>query len=166
MRVRRIIVTGILVATLAGCAGLAPLGPDGVPGLAIVSRTLAGSDYVEIEVIHRSLDHRVEQVALVAPDGARFPSRDMRTQSVREAYRPGTSIGISGGSSGRVGIGVGFLFPLGGLFRNPAYRTRALVRIPDKASYRRENKAWKVSVVMGYRYGKPKTILRPAPAPR
>ena len=166
MRVRRILACGILIIALAGCAGLAPAGPDGVPGLAIVSRTLAGSDYVEIEVRHRSLNHRVEQIALVAPDGARFPSRDMQTQSVSQNYRPGTSIGISGGSSGRVGVGIGFLFPLGGLFRNPTYRTRALIRVPDKTSYRLENKAWKISVVMGYRNGAPKTILRPAPAPR
>lgn len=166
MRVWRIIAYGILAASLAGCAGTAPVGRDGVPGLAVVSRTLAGSDYVEIEVLHRSLDHRVEQVALVAPDGTRFASRDMRTESVRETYRSGTSIGISGGSGGHLGVGVGFLFPLGGLFRNPAYRTRALVRVPDKASYRRQNKDWKISVVMGYRYGKPRTILRPAPAPR
>lgn len=166
MRVWRIIALGILAATLAGCAGMAPVGRDGVPGLAVVSRTLAGSDYVEIEVIHRSLDHRVEQVALVAPDGARFPSRDMRTESVRGTYRPGASIGISGGSGGHLGVGVGLLFPLGALFRNPVFRTRALVRVPDKASYREQNKAWKISVVMGYRYGKPKTILRPAPAPR
>jgi len=166
MRAWRIIAIGILIATLTGCAGMAPAGRDGVPGLAVVSRTLAGNDYVEIEVLHRSLNHRVKQIALVAPDGARFPSRDMRTESVREAYRPGTSIGVSGGSGGRIGIGIGFMFPLGGLFRNPAYRTRALIRVPDKASYRRENKDWKISVVMGTRTGKPKTILRPAPPPR
>lgn len=166
MRAWRIMACAILAVWLAGCAGSAPVGGDGVPGLAVVSRTLAGSDYVEIEVLHRSLHHRVEQVALVAPDGARFPSRDMRTESVRESYRPATSIGISGGSGGHLGVGVGFVFPLGGLFGNPAYRTRALVRVPDKASYRRRNKDWKVSVVMGTRNGKPKTILRPAPAPR
>ncbi|MHA1537398.1 MAG: hypothetical protein ACTSUD_07570 [Alphaproteobacteria bacterium] len=57
------------------------------------------------------------------------------------------------------------MFPLGGLFRNPRYRTRALVRVPDKTSYRSQNKNWKISVLMGYRHGKPRTILRPAPAP-
>jgi hypothetical protein len=166
MRAWRIMASAILAATLAGCAGTAPLDRDGVPGLAVVSRTLAGSDYVEIEVLHRSLHHRVEQVALVAPDGTRFPSRDMRTKSVRQSYYPGSSIGISGGSGGHIGVGVGFLFPLNGLFRNPAYRTRALVRVPDKDSYRRRNKDWKIAVVMGTRHGKPRTILRPAPAPR
>ncbi len=166
MRVLRIIAMAMLAATLAGCAGTAPAGRDGVPGLAVVSRTLAGSEYVEVEVVHRSLNNRVEQIALVAPDGARFPSRDMRTESVRDTYRPGASIGVSGGSSGNIGVGVGLLFPLGGLFRKPAFRTRALIRVPDRYSYRREKKAWKISVRVGYRYGAPKTILRPAPAPR
>ncbi|MHA1537399.1 MAG: hypothetical protein ACTSUD_07575 [Alphaproteobacteria bacterium] len=81
MRVWRIAALAVLIPALAGCAATAPAGRDGVPGLAVVSRTLAGGDYVEIEVFHRSLEHRVEQIALVAPDGARFPSRDMRPEA-------------------------------------------------------------------------------------
>jgi len=166
----------ILAAALSGCAGpggyAGGFGPPthgtGIPGFSLSSRALASGEFVEVEVRHRSLRHRVEQVALVGPKGRRHVSRDVRTERERIApARPGGHIGIAGGSGGAgIFTGIGITFPLGSWFRNPTYRTRALVRVPDPARYRADPTAWRVAVVMGRRYGTPRVIERPAPEMR
>ena len=100
----------IAAAVLSGCAqsggqyGASKYpGPEaGIPGFSLASRTVASGEFVEVEVSHRSLNHRVEQVALVGPDGRRTISRDIRTERVRVVpARPGGHLGISGGSARR-----------------------------------------------------------------
>jgi hypothetical protein len=163
----------LIMAALTGCAG----GPDGsgdaaenarVRGLWIFSQTLADGAFVEVRIRHSSLYHRVEQVALVAPDGARHRAEELRTERiVPESATPSGRIGVSGGSGGFFFTGIGISIPLGGLIRRqPIYRSYALVRIPDPAAYRANPARWKVAVVIDDRLGARQTIERPAPALR
>jgi len=106
------------------------------------------------------------RLELVAPDGGRQRASDVRTEQISSHSRPGGHIGVSGGWGGDLFTWIGFPFPIGGLFRNPTFRTRALVRVSDPVRYRSDPGRWKVAVVMGYRHGRPKTIERPAPGLR
>lgn len=170
-----------LLATLAlaGCAGDGSAFPGSQQGgtdgagyrdLMVVSRVLADGAFVEVEVSHRSHLHRVEQVALIGPDGAWHIARDLRRQRTTSDWdRPHGYIGASGGSSGPIFTGIGITIPLGtigSLFRAPAHHTRALVRVPDPAGYRADPTHWQVAVVIGQGLGATTTIKRPAPAVR
>jgi hypothetical protein len=173
------------VLLLAGCAtdgndGSGALGgPTGRPGqtaeagardLLIVSRVLADGEFVEVEIRHRSHFQKVEQVALIGPDGAWHRARDLRRRKTAAGGgRPRGHFGIAGGSSGPIFTGIGVTIPLGtlgSLFSAPAHRTRALVRVPDPAGYRADPERWQVAVVMGSGVGATTTIKRPAPTPR
>lgn len=171
---------------LAGCAtdgsgGSGALsGPAGSAGgttaeagtrdVSIVSRVLADGEFIEVEIRHRSHFQKVEQVALIGPDGAWHRARDLRRRkTVAGVGRPHGHFGIAGGSSGPIFTGIGVTIPLGtlgALFSAPAHRTRALVRVPDPAGYRADPERWQVAVVMGRGLGATTTIKRPAPAPR
>lgn len=150
---------------LAGCAG-DPAAPDGVPGLAVHSRVIGPGDYVEVLADHRSLDHRVEEVALVDPDGTAHPARDFERETVRYDSGPGGAFGVGGGAFGsggtNIGAGVSLGFPLDG---QALYRTRATMAVPDPETYRRAPEAWRIRVVVEHRSGTQKIIERPAPVP-
>jgi hypothetical protein len=158
---------------LAGCAAERSSGPGGSarlvkPGahdLSIVSRVVAGGAFVEVEIRHRSLFERVEQVALIGPDGAWHRAHDLRRQrTVSDWDRPHGHFAAAGGSGGPFFTGIGITIPLGKPWRAPAHRTRALVRVPDPAGYRADPSRWQVAVVMGRGLGPTTTIKRPAPA--
>lgn len=165
----------LAAALLAGCAadGGGPGGPAGDTAgagyrdLSIVSRVLADGEFVEVEVRYRSQFHKVEQVALIGPDGAWHVARDLRRQrTASDSGRPHGHFGVAGGSSGPIFTGIGITIPLGRLFSTPAHRTRALVRVPDPAGYRADPARWQVAVVIGRALGATTTIKRPAPAAR
>jgi hypothetical protein len=164
---------------LAGCAGDGTGGRDGAAGgtadagyrdLSIVSRVLADGEFIEVEIRHRSHFNRVEEVALIGPDGAWHRARDLRRRkTTSNAGRPHGHVGVAGGSSGPIFTGIGVTIPLGtlgSLFESPAHRTRALVRVPDPAGYRADPARWQVAVVMGRGVGATTTIKQPAPALR
>ena len=165
-----------VAAALAGCAADGAGGPGaqggdqaaaGVRDLSIVSRTLADGEFVEVEIRHRSRFHKVEQVALVAPNGAWHQARDLRSRRTSDyGGRPGGHVGVAGGSGGPVFAGICITIPLGMLFSAPTRRTRALVRIPNPADYRANPERWQVAVVIGLGLGATKTIKRAAPAVR
>ncbi|MDH3235700.1 MAG: hypothetical protein OEQ29_19425 [Alphaproteobacteria bacterium] len=167
----RPVILFVMTAMLAGCAADGTGDPmaaqAGVRDVSIVSRTLAGGEFVEVEIRHRSHFRRVAQVALIAPNGEWHRARDVRTRRT-DVYggRPRGHFGIAGGSSGPIFTGVGISIPIGGLFRAPTHRTRALVRVPDPAGYRASSTRWTVAVVMEQGLGSMTTIKRPAPAVR
>ncbi|HUT49369.1 MAG TPA: hypothetical protein VM325_08520 [Alphaproteobacteria bacterium] len=172
-----------MAAMLAGCAADATGGIGGQPGagdptatvadardISIVSRAVGDGEFVEVEIRHRSHFRRVAQVALIAPNGEWHRARDVRTRRTT-AYgslggRPRGHFGIAGGSGGPIFTGIGISIPIGGLFRAPTHRTRALVRVPDPAGYRTNSARWTVAVVMEQGLGATKTIKRLAPAVR
>jgi len=179
LRVRRTAFALAMTAVLGGCAadGTGELvGPAeaGLRTISIVSRTVADGEFVEVEIRHRSRFHHVAQVALIAPNGAWHRARDVRSRQITEhgawSGRPRGHFGISGGSSGPIFTGIGISLPIGipigSLFRAPTHRTRALVRVPDRAGYRADTAHWTVAVVMEQGLGPATTIKRPAPAPR
>jgi hypothetical protein len=167
---------------LAGCASDGSGGLDGLAGgtggtadagyrdLSIASRVLADGAFIEVEIRHRSYFQRVEQVALIGPDGAWHRARDLRRRKTTSDWnRPHGQFGVAGGSSGPIVTGIGVTIPLGtlgSLFASPAHRTRALVRVPDPVGYRADPTRWQVAVVMGSGLGGTTTIKQPAPAPR
>jgi len=166
-------------AMLAGCAQYGTGGTGGTGGMgggagardiSIVSRTVADGEFVEVEIRHRALFRRVAQVALIAPNGEWHRARDLRSRRTTDygglGGRPRGHFGIAGGSGGPIFTGIGITIPLGGLFRQPTHRTRALVRVPDPAGYRTNSARWTVAVVMERGLGSTKTIKRPAPAVR
>jgi hypothetical protein len=169
----------LVLATLAMLAGCASDGGGGLAGLAdgtadagyrdlsIVSRVVAEGEFVEVEIDHRSLLNRVEQVALIGPDGAWHVAHNLRRQRTSADWdRPHGYLGATGGSGGPIFTGIGITIPLGTMFREPAHHTRALVRVPDPAGYRADPARWQVAVVIGSGLGPTTTITRPAPAVR
>jgi len=162
--------TGGLDGRSGGTAGTGSTEVAGSRDVLVVSRVLADGEFIEVEIRHRSHFQKVEQVALIGPDGAWHRARDLRRRmTVAGGGRPHGHFGIAGGSSGPIFTGIGVTIPLGtlgSLFSAPAHRTRALVRVPDPAAYRADPERWQVAVVMGHGLGATTTIKRPAPAPR
>ncbi len=158
---------GLLVALVAGCVGEAPPGAGGVPGLEIASRVEGPATRLIIVVAsHRSPDHRVERVALVAPDGTVTEAHDTARETLNaQDYRGSTiGVGVQGGSRSRVGVGLGIFFG-GGATGPPVRRTRATIRVPDPDAYRQAPGAWRIEVTVSDSAGGRKTISEPAPPP-
>lgn len=153
----------LLLLLLAGCAG-GPSTPDAVPGLVIDSRVIGRGDYVEVFADHRSLDHRVEEIALVAPDGTVYRADEMRRDTIETDGSPGGALGIGGGGLGSggasVGAGISLGFPLS---TRTYYRTSGVVDVPDDAGYAESAEGWTVRVVVEHRSGQTVTFDRPAP---
>jgi len=175
-KIHRSVLALAAVLMLAGCASDGSGGPGGGAAdagyrdLSIVSRVLADGEFIEVEIRHRSYFQRVEQVALIGPDGAWHRARDLRRRKTTSDWnRPHGHFGVAGGSHGPIVTGIGITIPLGALgslFASPAHRTRALVRVPDPAGYRADPTRWQVAVVMGSGIGGTTTIKQPAPEPR
>ncbi len=157
-------VLGLLLA-LAACAGRPPAAPGDVAGLVIDSRVIPGGGAVEVQADHRSFDHRVEAVALVAPDGTVHPAVEYERETVRYELGPSGAVGVGGGGFGSggssVGAGISLGFPLTG--GEALYRTNALIPIPDPDEYAGFSEAWTVRVVVEARSGARRTVDRPAP---
>lgn len=149
----------------AGCADRQPAPPGGIAGLAVDSRVIPGGGAVEVQADHRSLDHRVEQVALVAPDGTVHPAVEYERETVRYNSSPSGAVGVGGGGWGSggssVGAGVSLGFPLAG--GGALYRTNAIVPIPDPDEYAAYAENWTVRVTVEARSGARRDYDRPAP---
>ena len=159
----------VVLATLAASCSGPPPGAGGVPGLRITS-SVVGIDgsTIQVEAAHQSYNHRIEQIALVAPDGQRYASKDTTTETVTDrggygGQNVGVGVGGGGGSGGGfagVDIGVG----LGSLGSSrPMFRTTARIPIPDKAAYRNAPQDWKIEVTVGQRDGPSQVLTEPAP---
>jgi len=155
-----------LALALAGCADRPPPSPDGVAGLVVDSRVIPGGGAVEVQADHRSFDHRVEEVALVAPDGTVHPAVEYERETVRYDPSPSGAVGVGGGGFGSggasVGAGISLGFPLAG-GDDALYRTNAIVPIPDPDGYAGFSKSWTVRVTVEHRSGEQRDYDRPAP---
>ena len=77
--------------------------------------------------------------------------------------------GVAGGSGGRVGVGlgIGILFPLGGgySYGRTTYRTRATIKVPSPAAYRKDPSKWKVRLVFDHAKHGRHEVMQGAPLP-
>jgi hypothetical protein len=160
------------LATLAASCSSPPPGIGGVPGLRITSQVVGiDGSIIQVDASHQSYDNRIEQIALVGPDGKTYPANDTATESVtdRGSYGGGyggSSVGVGGGSGSHGGFaGVGLSMDLGSLGggSRPVFHTTARIPIPDKAAYRAAPQDWKIAVIVGYRNGPSQTFTEPAP---
>lgn len=166
--------------TLAACSTPKPMEGAGgnlkprVAGLIVGSRVI-GRDaaYVEVTALHRSRYNRLVRIALVGPNGRETVAEQLR-HDVLTGYRHGYpagpfgSIGIGGGSHGRVGIGlgIGILFPLSSYrYRRTAYRTRATIKVPAPAAYRNDPAKWKIKLVFDHAKHGRHEVFQSAPLP-
>lgn len=156
-----------VLLALAACADR-PAAQDaaaGVSGLRIDSRVIPGGQAVEVQADHRSFDHRVEDVALIAPDGTAHPAREYERETVRYQSSPSGAVGVGGGGWGSggasVGAGVSIGIPLAA--GESLYRTNAVVPIPDPDEYAAYSESWTVRVTIEHRSGAQRTVDRPAP---
>ena len=70
---RRTLAAFALAVLVASCSGPPP-GVGGVPGLRITSQVVGiDGSTVQVEAMHQSYDNRIEQIALVGPDGKTYP---------------------------------------------------------------------------------------------
>lgn len=171
MRRAYLALSGLPLAALAllaaACSGPAP-GLGGVPGLRVASQVVGiDGSTIQVEAAHQSYNHRIEQIALVGPDGRTYTANDTTTETVtdRNLYG-GNSVGVgvgggSGGGFGGVGIGLG-LGSIGGGSR-PVFRTTARIPIPDKDAYRKAPQDWKIAITVGQKDGPSQVITQPAP---
>ena len=172
MRRRYLVLSGLALATLAvvvaSCSGPAP-GLGGVPGLRVTS-SVVGIDgsTILVDAEHQSYNHRIEEIALVGPDGQRYTSKDTTTETVTDRGYGGHGVGVGvggGGGSGGGFAGVGIGLDVGSLGGNrPIFRTTARIPIPDKAAYRRAPQDWKIALTVGQKDGPSQVITEPAPA--
>ena len=166
MAMGRIIAVLLLVVATGGCY-TPPPGIGGVPGLRVTSQVVGiDGSTIEVQAAHESYDNRIEQIALVGPDGRTYPPNDTLTETVtdRGGYSgQSVGVGVGGGSGGGfAGVGVGFgLGSLGGT--RPVFRTTARIPIPDKEAYRRAPQDWKIAITVGYRDGPSQVFTQPAP---
>jgi hypothetical protein len=166
---RRPVLALALALFVASCSGPAP-GLGGVPGLRVASEVVGiDGSTIQVEAAHQSYNNRIEQIALVGPDGRTYTANDTTTETVTDrGYYGGNSVGVgvgggggSGGGFGGVGIGLG-LGSIGGGSR-PVFRTVARIPIPDKAAYRRAPQDWKIAITVGQKDGPSQVITQPAP---
>lgn len=156
-----------LLLALAACADR-PAGPGAaasVSGVTIDSRVIPGGQAVEVQADHRSFDHRVEAVALIAPDGTAHPAREYERETVRYQSSPTGTVGVGGGGWGSggasVGAGVSIGIPLSA--GESLYRTNAVVPIPDPDEYAAYSDSWTLRVTVEHRSGAQRDYDRPAP---
>jgi len=100
---------------------------------------------------------------------------ELTRQSERAAYGPGYgygphgSIGVVGGSSGHVGVGISIGISsydgYGPPSEPPAVRALARIRVPDPAAYRRSARDWSIVVTLGDGSRTPAYARIPAPLP-
>lgn len=110
----------------------------------------------------------VETAELVAPDGSATPAHQIDRSRIVEhgAAQPSIGVGVFGGSSGRVGGGVGIGFPMGssGSY-DRVIDSRALIRVPDMAAYRQGWQDWKIRIRLGTTETNERVMEIPAPRP-
>jgi|SRR5690606_25664502 len=166
---RRALAALLLVALVGGCY-TPPPGLGGVPGLRVTSRVVGiDGSTIEVEAQHQSYDNRIEQIALVGPDGRQYLPNDTMTETVtdRGGYTgQSVEVGVGGGTGGHTGVGVGVGVGLGSFglgATRPVFRTTARIPIPDKEAYRRAPQDWKIAVTVGYRDGPSQVFTVPAP---
>jgi hypothetical protein len=189
---KRVLAIGALLA-LAAC-GSEPAPPPSVPPPAAhasapppapVSRpapattapslawqTALAGDTVTVELTDATSYYRVEKLELLGPGGIRLTAgltrQVERNYGYSTDYPPGTfSVGVTGGSSSGVGLGVGTNVPLGIHDRDapPRTVTRGKIALPDPAAYRADPKAWKIAAQLIDRNGENSFFEIPAPAP-
>jgi len=155
-----------------------PPGFEGKPlaepaGPSLDWRTAIEGDAVTVTITDATSHYRVEQVELLGPGGVRLPAGPLERQ-VERSYGyttetpPGTfALGVFGGSSSGVGLGMGANKPLGIHDSNgpPRTTTRARIALPDPAAYRRDSAAWKLAVQLIDSQGANSLVEIPAPRP-
>jgi hypothetical protein len=165
------VLSGLALASLAllaaACSGPAP-GLGGVPGLRVSSQVVGiDGSIVQVEAAHQSYNHRIEEIALVGPDGQHYTSKDTTTESVIDSGYGGRGVGVGvGGGGGSHGgfAGVGIGLDMGSLGGNrPVFRTTARIPIPDKAAYRKAPQDWQIAITVGQKGGPSQVITQPAP---
>ena len=130
-------------------------------------------DTVMVELKDATSHYRVEKVELLGPNGVRIAS-DPLTRSVERNFGYSTEVppgsvvvGVFGGSTEGVGLGVGANKPLG--IRDTKVpsktTTRARITVPDPTAYRGDAKAWKIAVELLDSEGSPAFFVLPAPVP-
>jgi hypothetical protein len=165
--VMRRALAALLLAALAGACAGPPPGLGGVPGLRVTSQVVGiDGSTIQVEAAHQSYNNRIEQIALVGPDGRSYLPNDTVTETVndRSGYG-GQSVGVGvggGGGGGFGGVGVGLGLGSIGSSR-PVFRTTARIPIPDKEAYRRAPQDWKIAVTVGQRDGPSQVLTEPAP---
>ena len=182
-RPKALIFTSLLAtaALLGACSTPKPMEGAGgkarphVPGLIVGSRAVGReAAYVEVTALHRSRYNRLVRIALVSPDGKETEAEQLRNDTLTGGgygYRRGPfgSIGVGGGSGGRagVGLGLGIAFPLS-IFRGysrTAYRTRATIKVPAPAAYRKDPRGWKIKLTFDHAKQGRHDVIQSAPLP-
>jgi hypothetical protein len=168
-------------APLAESPGLIAPPPPGFEGKPLAEpagpsldwRTALEGDAVTVTITDATSHYRVEQIELLGPGGVRLPAGPLERQVERRyGYTtetpPGTfALGVFGGSSSGVGLGMGANKPLGIHDSNapPRTTTRARIALPDPAAYRRDAGAWKLAVQLIDLQGADSLVEIPAPRP-
>ena len=160
-----ILLSGLL---LAACAGDRSEQAFKTPVTASFAADEA--DIVEVRVTD---EQPVEVVELIGPDGRVYTAHQiLRDRLVEErggiVPNLGIGVGVTGGSSSRIGTSIGLGFPLGGFggtADEPEVLSRARIRIEDMAAYRTDWQNWKVRIQFGTTEAGPRFMEIPAPSP-
>ncbi len=152
--------------TLLGCGQTADR--SGGSGSLEWTTRIVDDDTVEVTLTDPGGLYRVEQVTLVGPAGQSIGAYELArtTLDERGSYGPGIATGVSIGSSGRSGAGVGLSFPIiTGRSRAPRRQTDAKLRLPAQDLYRLEAAVWRIRVDLTDNQGQPSSAEIPAPLP-
>ncbi|WP_119461517.1 hypothetical protein [Rhodospirillaceae bacterium SYSU D60014] len=128
------------------------------------------ADVVEVRVTD---EQPVEAVELVGPDGRVYRAHQiLRDRIVEERggalSNLGIGVGVTGGSSSRIGTSIGLGFPLGGFggaADEPEVLSRARIQIEDMAAYRADWQDWTVRIQLGTSETGLRFMEVPAPSP-
>ena len=156
---------------LAACAGPAPKRPPPPQGVMAVSARLAmpPAPEVEISVANLPPGRYVEAIALIDPEGARYPARLSAPVTTTEGgvkSGPTVGVGVRGGSSTGVqpSVTLGWNVSRGRTERT-SRRVAARAIIPDPAAYREGAGRWRVEVAVIEVDGARRTLSFPAVRP-
>ena len=124
---------------------------------------------VEISVANLPPGRQVEMIALIDPQGARYPARLATPVTVTEGgvkSGPTVGVGVRGGSSTGIqpSVSLGWNVSRGQAVRT-SRRLEAVAPIPDPAAYRDQASRWRVEVVVTEVDGARRTLSFPAAQP-
>lgn len=156
---------------LAACADTAPQRPPPPRGVLEVSARLAAPPAPEVEISVANLPpgRRVEAIALIDPEGARYPARLSAPVTSTEGGvkgGPTVGVGVRGGSSTGIQPSVSLGWNVSrGQGERTSRRVAAVAPIPDPAAYREGAARWRVEVAVIELDGAHRTLTFPAVRP-